>query len=225
MRRWHDAVGCARRARRVRGVRAAADDRPPIRCGRCRTAISFTITSGPIAAARAPGHPLHRSRSSTGRRGSRSRPARGASSRATTRGRASTWDGFTNGPEVGTYHAKLNFVIAGHVGGRRSGSAAIRSQPLEKIDGCRTCSTNGPRPLPECAISIAVTSSPADVLVAADAFFPEIGLAPEHDAAAHAHVLRPARRAEAVGARPRAATTRSSRSRPIRWARAASIGT
>ena len=44
-----------------------------------------------------------------------------------------TWDGMTYGPEVGTYHAKLNFVISGFW------AMAIRFQrdslhPLERID-------------------------------------------------------------------------------------------
>ena len=44
-----------------------------------------------------------------------------------------TWDGLTYGPEVGTYRAKLNFVIAG------TWAVAIRFQrdslhPLERID-------------------------------------------------------------------------------------------
>ena len=44
-----------------------------------------------------------------------------------------TWDGMSYGPEVGTYHAKLNFVVAGQW------AVAIRFQrdsihPLERID-------------------------------------------------------------------------------------------
>jgi hypothetical protein len=44
-----------------------------------------------------------------------------------------TWDGLTYGPEVGTYHAKLRFVVAGQW------AVAIRFQrdslhPLERID-------------------------------------------------------------------------------------------
>jgi hypothetical protein len=44
-----------------------------------------------------------------------------------------TWDGLTYGPEIGTYHAKLNYVIAGLWG------VAIRFRrdslhPLERID-------------------------------------------------------------------------------------------
>jgi hypothetical protein len=46
---------------------------------------------------------------------------------------AKTWDGLTYGPEVGTYHAKMNFVVAG------TWAAAIRFRrdsirPLERID-------------------------------------------------------------------------------------------
>jgi hypothetical protein len=44
-----------------------------------------------------------------------------------------TWDGFQNGPELGTYYAKLNFVIAGQW------AMAIRFRrdslhPLERVD-------------------------------------------------------------------------------------------
>ncbi|MGH9888141.1 MAG: hypothetical protein ACREBE_21590 [bacterium] len=44
-----------------------------------------------------------------------------------------TWDGLTYGPEIGTYHAKLNYVIAGQW------AVAIRFRrdslhPLERID-------------------------------------------------------------------------------------------
>ena len=44
-----------------------------------------------------------------------------------------TWDGLTYGPEVGTYHAKLNFVVAG------TWAVALRFtrdslHPLERID-------------------------------------------------------------------------------------------
>ena len=44
-----------------------------------------------------------------------------------------TWDGLTYGPEVGTYHAKLNFVVAGQW------AVALRFRrdtlhPLERID-------------------------------------------------------------------------------------------
>jgi hypothetical protein len=47
--------------------------------------------------------------------------------------RAKTWDGMSYGPEVGTYHAKLNFVVSG------TWAVAIRFQrdsmrPLERID-------------------------------------------------------------------------------------------
>ena len=44
-----------------------------------------------------------------------------------------TWDGFQNGPELGTYYAKLNFVMAGQW------AMAIRFRrdslhPLERVD-------------------------------------------------------------------------------------------
>ena len=46
---------------------------------------------------------------------------------------AHTWDGFVYGPEVGTYHAKLNYVLAGQW------AVAIQFRrdslrPLERID-------------------------------------------------------------------------------------------
>jgi len=46
---------------------------------------------------------------------------------------AKTWDGMVYGPEIGTYHAKLNFVVAGQW------AMAIRFhrdslRPLERID-------------------------------------------------------------------------------------------
>jgi hypothetical protein len=46
---------------------------------------------------------------------------------------ANTWDGFVFGPEVGTYHAKLNYVLAGQW------AVAIQFRrdtlrPLERID-------------------------------------------------------------------------------------------
>jgi hypothetical protein len=56
-----------------------------------------------------------------------------SSSQPTPQGESKTWDGMTYGPEVGTYHAKLNFVIAG------TWAVAIRFQrdslhPLEKTE-------------------------------------------------------------------------------------------
>jgi hypothetical protein len=44
-----------------------------------------------------------------------------------------TWDGMTYGPEIGTYHAKMNFVVAG------TWAVAIRFRrdslrPLERVD-------------------------------------------------------------------------------------------
>lgn len=46
---------------------------------------------------------------------------------------AKTWDSFTYGPEIGTYHAKLNFIVPG------TWAVAIRFRrdslhPLERID-------------------------------------------------------------------------------------------
>ena len=46
---------------------------------------------------------------------------------------AKTWDGMAYGPEIGTYHAKLNFVVSG------TWAVAIRFhsdslRPLERID-------------------------------------------------------------------------------------------
>lgn len=56
-----------------------------------------------------------------------------------------TWDGFAYGPEVGTYHAKLNFVVAGQW------AVAIRFQrdslhPLERIDWMQDVLDERPSP-------------------------------------------------------------------------------
>ena len=79
-------------------------------------------------------------RSSTARRDSRSRTAIGqlfagkpVDTDVPTGPQSKTWDGMSYGPEVGTYHAKLNFVVAGQW------AVAIRFQrdslhPLERID-------------------------------------------------------------------------------------------
>jgi len=60
---------------------------------------------------------------------------------------AKTWDGMTYGPEVGTYHAKLNFVVAG------TWAVAIRFQrdsirPLERIDWMQEVYDEKPSPVP-----------------------------------------------------------------------------
>ena len=60
---------------------------------------------------------------------------------------AKTWDGLTYGPEVGTYHAKLNFVVAG------TWAVAIRFQrdslrPLERIDWMQEVHDEKPSPVP-----------------------------------------------------------------------------
>ena len=60
---------------------------------------------------------------------------------------AKTWDGMTYGPEVGTYHAKLNFVVAG------TWAVAIRFQrdslrPLERIDWMQEVHDEKPSPVP-----------------------------------------------------------------------------
>ena len=71
-------------------------------------------------------------RSSTARRASRSRHGEGQLFASNGEG-AKTWDGLAYGPEIGTYHAKLNFVVAG------TWAAAIRFRrdslrPLERTD-------------------------------------------------------------------------------------------
>jgi hypothetical protein len=60
---------------------------------------------------------------------------------------AKTWDGMTYGPEVGTYHAKLNFVVAG------TWAVAIRFQrdslrPLERIDWMQEVHDEKPTSVP-----------------------------------------------------------------------------
>jgi len=60
---------------------------------------------------------------------------------------AKTWDGMTYGPEVGTYHAKLNFVVAA------TWAVAIRFQrdslrPLERIDWMQEVHDEKPSPVP-----------------------------------------------------------------------------
>jgi hypothetical protein len=58
-----------------------------------------------------------------------------------------TWDGMTYGPEVGTYHAKLNYVVAG------TWAVAIRFRrdsirPLERIDWMQQVLDEKPSPTP-----------------------------------------------------------------------------
>ena len=60
---------------------------------------------------------------------------------------AKTWDGLAYGPEVGTYHAKLNFVVAG------TWAVAIRFRrdslrPLEKIDWMQEVHDEKPSTVP-----------------------------------------------------------------------------
>jgi hypothetical protein len=60
---------------------------------------------------------------------------------------AKTWDGMVYGPEVGTYHAKLNFVVAG------TWAVAIRFQrdsirPLERIDWMQEVHDERPSTVP-----------------------------------------------------------------------------
>jgi hypothetical protein len=67
------------------------------------------------------------------------------SSQPTDQGVAKTWDGMTYGPEVGTYHAKLNFVITG------TWAVAIRFQrdslhPLEKTEWTQEVMDEKPDP-------------------------------------------------------------------------------
>jgi hypothetical protein len=58
-----------------------------------------------------------------------------------------TWDGLTYGPEIGTYHAKVSFVVAGQW------AVAIRFQrdslhPLERIDWMQDVLDERPSPTP-----------------------------------------------------------------------------
>ena len=68
-----------------------------------------------------------------------------SSSQPKPEGAAKTWDGLTYGPEVGTYHAKLNFVISG------TWAVAIRFQrdslhPLEKTEWTQEVMDERPEP-------------------------------------------------------------------------------
>lgn|SRR5512143_1829860 len=60
---------------------------------------------------------------------------------------AKTWDGMAYGPEIGTYHAKLNFVIPG------TWAVAIRFRrdsllPLERIDWMQDVINERPSAIP-----------------------------------------------------------------------------
>jgi hypothetical protein len=60
---------------------------------------------------------------------------------------AKTWDGLTYGPEAGTYHAKMNFVVAG------TWAVAIRFRrdsirPLERIDWMQEVMDEKPGSIP-----------------------------------------------------------------------------
>ena len=60
---------------------------------------------------------------------------------------AKTWDGLAYGPEIGTYHAKLNFVVAG------TWAEAIRFRrdslrPLERIDWMQEVQNEKPSQTP-----------------------------------------------------------------------------
>ncbi|MDB4876332.1 MAG: hypothetical protein JWM41_2778 [Gemmatimonadetes bacterium] len=60
---------------------------------------------------------------------------------------AKTWDALAYGPEIGTYHAKLNYVVAG------TWAVAIRFRrdslrPLERIDWMQEVHDEKPSPTP-----------------------------------------------------------------------------
>jgi hypothetical protein len=60
---------------------------------------------------------------------------------------AKTWDGLAYGPEIGTYHAKLNYVVAG------TWAVAIRFRrdtlrPLERIDWMQQVQDERPSSVP-----------------------------------------------------------------------------
>jgi hypothetical protein len=66
---------------------------------------------------------------------------------ASSRFGSKTWDGMTYGPEVGTYHAKLNFVMPGQW------AVAIRFRrdslyPLERTDWMQDVLNEKPSPVP-----------------------------------------------------------------------------
>ena len=60
---------------------------------------------------------------------------------------AKTWDGLAYGPEIGIYHAKLNYVLAG------TWADAIRFtrdslRPLERVDWMQEVQDERPSPIP-----------------------------------------------------------------------------
>jgi hypothetical protein len=60
---------------------------------------------------------------------------------------AKTWDGLAYGPEIGTYHAKLNYVVAGTwAGAIRFRRDTIR--PLERIDWMQEVQDERPSTIP-----------------------------------------------------------------------------
>ncbi len=60
---------------------------------------------------------------------------------------AKTWDGLRYGPEIGIYHAKLNFVVAGTwAGAIRFRRDSLR--PLERIDWMQEVLDEKPSPTP-----------------------------------------------------------------------------
>ena len=186
----------------------------------------FSITSDPIAAARAE----KTSSTPSSVRDRKTRPADRERRRAHLREHratgARTWDGFDEGAGVGTYTAKLRFVDRGPVGDRHSVPPRLHAAAREdRVDAGRA-SPNGERERSLTMRHFYRTPYLAGgrprgrrcVLRRARAH------ARDHDGA-HAHVHRPARCAEAQReGRRRALHVRRGR-RPTRWARAASIAT
>ncbi|MEO6878425.1 MAG: hypothetical protein ABI205_08090 [Gemmatimonadaceae bacterium] len=60
---------------------------------------------------------------------------------------AKTWDGLAYGPEIGTYHAKLNYVVAGTwAGAIRFRRDTLR--PLERVDWMQEVQDERPSTIP-----------------------------------------------------------------------------
>ena len=165
-------VACVRRRQR------------PASASPVQTSYVVHDQAGRVAAARARGHPLldpdlrpedaaadrERRRAALRRQADRQQTPNGPQSK--------TWDGLTYGPEVGTYHAKLNFVVAGHLGGGDSVSARLASPArAHRLDAGRHQRTAPSTQTPLMRHFYRSHMSPADVLAAADDFFPKIGLA------------------------------------------------
>ena len=178
----------------VRVRRAAATDgrRAPADVER---ATRSRITSGPTRRRTRARTSTTSIRSSTGRRGSRSRTAKGSSSRQANDATGRSEDVGRlrrTGRRSGTYHAKLNFVVAGQWAVGDSVSARF-DHPLERIDWMQEVLTTNEPSNPSSLMRHFYRShmSPADVLAVGGHVLPGDRPRAEHDRAAHAHVSGP----------------------------------